>query len=98
NTRLQTFPYTTLFRSKVRILETYQTLGVNQLLIRGHRNWQLKATDRVSVNFTGFEMERDLLPLQRIFPEIQLLSPVATSWQGSVDRKSTRLNSSHVKI
>ncbi len=62
--------------SKIKILETYETLGVNKLLIRGYPNWNLKATDAVSVNFQSFHLERDLWPLKKIFPEIELITPL----------------------
>lgn len=64
-----------------KILETYEALGVNKLLIRGFPNWDLKAVDSVSVNFRGFNWERDFVPLPRLMPEIQFLSPIFTSWR-----------------
>lgn len=66
--------------AKQRILETYETMGVNKLVLRGYPNWNLKATDIVAVNFKSFEIQRDIMPLFRIFPNIQLISPVMTEW------------------
>jgi macrolide transport system ATP-binding/permease protein len=67
--------------TKRKILETYETLGVNKLLIRGYPNWNLKATDAVSVSFKAFDWEKDFSTLKRIFPEIRYMSPVLNSWQ-----------------
>jgi macrolide transport system ATP-binding/permease protein len=58
-----------------RILETYEALGVNKLLIRGYPNWNLKATDAVAVSFKAFDWEKDFLPLRRLFPEVRGMSP-----------------------
>ncbi len=66
--------------TKRKILETYEALGVNKLLIRGHSNWQRKATDAVPLSFTAFDWERDFGGLQRIFPEITLMSPSLSNW------------------
>lgn len=62
-----------------RILQGYDDLGVNTLMFRGFPNWRLRATDEVSVKFKFFNWERDLVPLKKIFPDIQLLSPMMTS-------------------
>jgi macrolide transport system ATP-binding/permease protein len=65
--------------TKQKILETYETLGVNKLAIRGYPNWERKATDAVSVSFTAFSWKQDILPLKKIFPEIRFLSPSLSS-------------------
>lgn len=71
--------------AKSRILEGYESLGVNKLQFYGYRNWQLKATDPMNANpFQSFEWDRDLRPLLKIFPEISALSPVKSVWGVSV--------------
>jgi macrolide transport system ATP-binding/permease protein len=70
--------------TKKKILETYEALGVNKLLIRGYSNWNLKATDQVSVHFQSFEPQKDFFDLKRIFPEIRLISPELQSWNNVV--------------
>lgn len=70
--------------SKTKILETYESLGVNKLVIRGYPNWNMKATDAVSVNFRSFAWESDILPLKRIFPEIRYLCPSLMSGRNRV--------------
>jgi macrolide transport system ATP-binding/permease protein len=62
--------------TKHRILETYEALGVNKLMIRGYPNWNLKASDRVDVAFRAFDWEKDILSLKKVFPEINYMSPV----------------------
>jgi len=66
--------------TKGKILETYETLGVNKLQIRGYPNWNRKATDVVPVNFKSFNWGRDILPLKQIFPEIRFMSPSMNAW------------------
>lgn len=69
--------------TKARILEGFEALGVNKLVVRGNPNWEMKATDKSSVTFGAFNWEKDLLPLRRLFPEIVLISPVMSSWQNT---------------
>ena len=45
-------------------------------MIRGYPNWNLKASDRVDVAFRSFDWEKDILSLQKVFPEINYMSPV----------------------
>lgn len=66
--------------TKQNILETYETLGVNKLSFWGHRNWQLKATDKVQNYFQEFSVDHDLYHLKKIFPEVRLLSPTISHW------------------
>jgi macrolide transport system ATP-binding/permease protein len=62
--------------SKKRILETYETLGVNKLMIRGYPNRNLKAVDRVDVSFKAFDWDQDILALKMVFPEVTFMSPM----------------------
>jgi macrolide transport system ATP-binding/permease protein len=68
-----------------RILETYEVLGVNLLTFSGYPNWERKATDQVPVNFTAFDMEKDLEPLRRIFPQVKYITPVLTGWKATLN-------------
>ncbi len=83
--------------SKRKILESYAELGVNTLVFHGSMNWDLKATDEVSVKFYGFDWERDLARLPEVFPEIDRLSPVTDDWNYAVNFGGKRLdNDIHV--
>ncbi|MEI6790339.1 MAG: ATP-binding cassette domain-containing protein, partial [Myxococcaceae bacterium] len=53
--------------SKTKILETYEALGVNKVLIWGYANPNMRATDSVSINFRSFNIDKDLMPLRQIF-------------------------------
>lgn len=85
--------------TKRKILETYEVMGVNKLLIRGFRNREIKATDQITVNFISFDWDQDILPLKKVFPEIRYLSPTLSSWRSraiaggveTVDNKVTAL-------
>ena len=68
--------------TKKKILDSYSDLGVNTVAFYGYPNWSLRASDVVPNVFRGFDWEIDLLPLRRIFPEIQKMSPVMMSWEG----------------
>ena len=71
--------------TKKKILAGYSDLGANSVMIYGYQNWDQKATDIVPVSFRYFSWERDLLPLQNVFPEIRRLSPIMTGWNAAVD-------------
>ena len=62
--------------TKSKILQSYESLGVNKLAMRGYQNWDQKAIDRAPVSFKGFDWEHDLLDLRNIFPQVRLMSPL----------------------
>ena len=66
--------------TKRKILKSYEALGVNQLMLRGWPNWERQATDRITLDFTGFDVEHDLGAVRRIFPEIAFASPMQIVW------------------
>ncbi len=66
--------------TKRRILETYESLGVNKISIWGYTNWELQAKDRLGFAFRDFDVDKDLMPLKRVFPEVQRVSPVMHLW------------------
>lgn len=70
--------------AKRKILDSYAELGVNTIVFYGNSNWELRATDRVSVVFQSFDWERDLAPLKNVFPDIERLSPMLSSWDNKV--------------
>jgi macrolide transport system ATP-binding/permease protein len=67
-----------------KILDSYESLGVNKLVVRGWNDWTLKAADRVGVIFRAFSWEHDLQHLPEVFPEIRRISPVLTDWNDTV--------------
>lgn len=69
--------------AKERILSSYAELGVNTLQFRGDPNWDQKATDKIGISFSSFSWERDLDPLQTIFPEIQKITPQMSTWRST---------------
>lgn len=70
--------------TKKKILESYAEMGVNTLIFYGYPNWELRATDQVSVVFQSFDWERDLGPLKKVFPEVLRISPMLFSWDNKV--------------
>jgi macrolide transport system ATP-binding/permease protein len=62
--------------TKKRIVEGYETLGVNRLGLWGYRNWRQRAIDQVTLPFQGFDPTRELPLLMEIFDGIQMISPV----------------------
>lgn len=71
--------------TKKKILSGYAEMGVNTLVFRGYPNWDQKATDPSSVVFQFFNWERDLEPLKRIFPQIELMSPQLSGWNTTLN-------------
>jgi putative ABC transport system permease protein len=70
--------------TKWKILDSYAELGVNTLSFYGYQNWKLRAIDKVSTPFSSFHWDRDILPLYRIFPQIQRMSPNLIGWRPKV--------------
>ena len=70
--------------TKNKILSGYAELGVNSMIIYGYPNWDMKATDVTAVPYRFFDWDRDLIPLKKIFPSIQRISPVLMGWDGQV--------------
>lgn len=68
-----------------KLMKGYQELGVNTVMIHFQDNWRRKATDAVTMAFDEIKPERDLAPLQRIFPEIETSSPHMMSWEHTVN-------------
>lgn len=69
--------------TKTKILQSYATLGINTLQFQAYQNWRLKAVDRPANFFSALNLERDVLPLPIVFPEIKRLSPLYNSWGNS---------------
>src|SRR3712207_9074232 len=85
------FPYTTLFRSAVELVSALATVGI--LLYGGY---QVIDGDVTVGGLVGF-----MAALNGFFDPIQQLSQLYTQYQAgmaALDRKSTRLNSSHANI
>lgn len=68
-----------------RILQTYESLGVNKLVIRAYPRWNMAAKDLKGPAFEGVSENADIKPMRRLFPEIALISPVVQEWIKSVE-------------
>ena len=84
--------------SKNRILEGYETLGVNKITLYGNHNWRNTKPEPGAVPFDGFDWRRDLESLIKIFPEIRQMSPVMTSWQSSVIYGGRTLDDKSIRV
>lgn len=69
--------------TKRKILDSYNELGVNTMIFNGRPNWDLKAIDRPSVMFQGFDWDKDIKNLPHIFPDITAMSPILFAWNVS---------------
>lgn len=69
---------------KEKILQSYATMGINTLMFFANPNWALKASDRPPNNFYALNLERDVEPLPKVFPEIVKQSPLYSSYNHSV--------------
>lgn len=70
--------------TKRKVLDSYAELGVSTFMFRGYTNWNLKATDAITSPFRFFDWDRDILPLKRIFPEVENISPILTMWGSKI--------------
>lgn len=70
--------------AKEKILQSYSTLGVRNFQIWGYPNWQMSASEPVTTYFRAFNIDRDILPLMRLFPEIKAYSPLVRFWSAEV--------------
>ena len=70
--------------TKKKILDSYAEMGVNTFNFYGYPNWKLRATDQVATPFRSFNWDRDIRPLQAIFPEIAMMSPSLGTGSASV--------------
>ncbi len=66
--------------AKDQIMAGFEEMGANSMVLQGYQNWERRAEDEVDLMFTHFDMERDLKPLRRIFPNIIALSPMMSGW------------------
>jgi macrolide transport system ATP-binding/permease protein len=71
--------------TKSKILESYESLGVNKLVIRAWSRWNLQAKDLKGPAFDGLSNDGDIRPLRHLFSEITLLSPVVREFVRSVE-------------
>ncbi|MBI1862483.1 MAG: ATP-binding cassette domain-containing protein [Deltaproteobacteria bacterium] len=69
---------------KDRIIESYKDLGINRVVVRGHHNWHAKAVDLTGPPFMSFDNEMDVKTIPRIFPQVELISPVLTDWGSTI--------------
>ena len=66
--------------TKEKILQSYASLGINTLNFMADPNWMMKAADRPATSFQSLNLERDVWPLQSVFPEIRAISPLYSSY------------------
>jgi macrolide transport system ATP-binding/permease protein len=78
--------------TKEKIMQTYAVLGANTILIEGYPNRSLRATDRIAVVYDAFDMQRDLQRVQRIFPQVQALSPLMYAWGAQASYGGKRID------
>jgi macrolide transport system ATP-binding/permease protein len=67
-----------------QIVQSFEELGSDTVLLRGWPNWNRKATDAVPAVFEFFEVDRDIQPIRRVFPEVRALSPLLVGWGDGV--------------
>jgi len=66
--------------TKRTLLESYEEMGVNRIMISGWPNWNLKAKDLRKVAYQSFHVQNDINSLHTTFPQIKMLSPVLQQW------------------
>lgn len=71
--------------TRSKILESYQSLGVNKLVVRAYYSHDSDLRDVGLPKFVGVDKVADLGPLKRLFPQIKLISPVLQDWGSTVE-------------
>src|SRR5690606_40453559 len=88
------FPYTTLFRSLSIVTPKPQTTRKNVSAVLTKEDTQIIFLDTPGILRPRYEMQRSMM---RFLDEsLEAADVICVLWD--LDRKSTRLNSSHVKI
>ncbi len=67
--------------TKQRILDSYQSLGVNTLNFAGYQNWRGTGKDFSISIFKEFSWKSDVLAMMRVFPDIEYASPISRGGQ-----------------
>src|SRR5207249_8357160 len=88
------FPYTTLFRSRVLTLSFVMAVMSVATDPAPAANPPERATPARQSFVRGFHV----MPAQIVFGQLVKTTTKKTAWYKDKDRKSTRLNSSHVSI
>src|SRR5690606_41524557 len=89
------FPYTTLFRSSLRTVD-WESFRPNFFVIASPGSLDGFAASHITAVTVPPDATRFTADLVEAFPNLSVIDISAVLAQ--VDRKSTRLNSSHVKI
>lgn len=71
--------------ARTKILATYESLGVNKLVVRAYPRWNVNPKDIKGPKFDGIDPKRDIQTLRRLFPEIALVSPTLNDWVKSAE-------------
>src|SRR5690606_41040197 len=90
------FPYTTLFRSVG--IATFKMMLVNMLEGRFISEHDFEVASRIATVLCGGDVDRGSLVDEEWLLKLEREHFIALAQMPKTDRKSTRLNSSHVKI
>lgn len=71
--------------AKEKILASYQALGVNNASLSGWPNFRRSSREFTPSVFRSFSWEKDVVPLLQIFDEIEMVSPVLSSWDATLN-------------
>lgn len=69
--------------AKVKILDSYESLGVNTMRLFAYPNWRRSSKDFSLAVFKDLNWEKDALPMSRIFSEVELMSPFIRDWDST---------------
>lgn len=78
--------------AKDQILDSYAELGVQTVSFSGYGNWRLRPSEKVPAMFRELNWEKDLEPLDKIFPFIQAISPVLDTQASAASYGGQTLN------
>lgn len=70
--------------AREKIIASYSELGVRNFQLWGYPDWSLRLRNPGQSSFQQFNIERDIKPLLRVFPEIRSFSPSLRFWASEV--------------
>jgi macrolide transport system ATP-binding/permease protein len=70
--------------AKDKILEGYEAMGVNTLRFTGYPNWRRSSKDFAPSTFREFTWDGDLVPLMKVFPQVEIASPIFNMYEPTV--------------
>lgn len=64
-----------------KVVESYRDMGISAFKFHAYPNW-MGADSKKAQPFSQLDLDKDIVPLRRVFPEIVSYSPIILNWEG----------------